>query len=165
MMVNAMEASGVEGTYKSVCESVMRTLRGNSVSIMTMLEAFVYDPLVNWRGLTSMPKPIHDNATSHVLEPDAHVHSNFDFVRRLGSYNTAVVTQENLNVQAVAVLSRVNEKLSGSDRMAYRVGGLNPQAALKTPLMNVRQQVAKLIDEAENRENLSQSYLGWCPFW
>ena len=52
MLVNAMEVSGVEGTYRGVCESVMRILRLNSDSVMTMLEAFVHDPLINWGGMT-----------------------------------------------------------------------------------------------------------------
>ena len=51
MLVNAMEVSGVEGTYRGVCESVLSVLRSNTDSVMTMLEAFVHDPLVNWEGI------------------------------------------------------------------------------------------------------------------
>lgn len=31
------------------CESVMRVLRAHKDSVMAVLEAFVYDPLLNWR--------------------------------------------------------------------------------------------------------------------
>ena len=48
MLVNAMEVSGIEGNYRSVCEAVLRVLRRNSDSVMTMLEASVHDPL-SWR--------------------------------------------------------------------------------------------------------------------
>lgn len=48
MLVNAMEVSGIEGNYRSVCEVVMRVLREQRDSVMAMLEAFVHDPLVNW---------------------------------------------------------------------------------------------------------------------
>jgi FKBP12-rapamycin complex-associated protein len=51
MLVNAMEVCGIEGTFKSTCESVMRVLRENKDSVMAMLEAFVHDPLINWRLL------------------------------------------------------------------------------------------------------------------
>ena len=51
MLINAMAVSGIEGTYKLTCESVIRVMRENEKSVMTMLEAFVHDPLVNW-GLT-----------------------------------------------------------------------------------------------------------------
>lgn len=49
MLVKAMEASGIEGTYRSTCETVMSLLRQNKDSLMAILEAFVHDPLINWR--------------------------------------------------------------------------------------------------------------------
>ena len=49
MLILAMEVSGVEGVYKRVCETVMRVLRENKESVMAVLEAFVYDPLLGWR--------------------------------------------------------------------------------------------------------------------
>lgn len=44
-----MEVTGIEGTFRRTCESVMRVLRDNRDSVMAVLEAFVYDPLVYWR--------------------------------------------------------------------------------------------------------------------
>lgn len=52
MLVQAMEVSGIEGTFRFTCEAVMRVLRENRDSVMAMLEAFVHDPLINWRLLT-----------------------------------------------------------------------------------------------------------------
>ena len=49
MLTQAMEISGLEGNFRITCESVMRVLRQNRSSVMALLEAFVYDPLVNWR--------------------------------------------------------------------------------------------------------------------
>ena len=49
MLILAMEVSGVEGVYKRVSEGVMRVLRENKESVMAVLEAFVYDPLLGWR--------------------------------------------------------------------------------------------------------------------
>ena len=51
MLVAAMEVSGIEGTFRSVCERVMRVMRKNKNSVMALLEAFIHDPLVNWRLL------------------------------------------------------------------------------------------------------------------
>lgn len=53
MLTNAMETSGIEGTYRVNCERTMRVLRENRDSVMAMLEAFVYDPLISWRLLKS----------------------------------------------------------------------------------------------------------------
>jgi len=55
MLVNAMEVSGIEGNFRSTCEAVMSMLRNNDDSVMAMLEAFVYDPLINWRLLIKPP--------------------------------------------------------------------------------------------------------------
>ncbi|GJQ08825.1 hypothetical protein GpartN1_g616.t1 [Galdieria partita] len=51
MLVNAMEVCGIEGYFRHTCESVMSVLRDNKDSLMAMLEAFVHDPLINWRLL------------------------------------------------------------------------------------------------------------------
>ncbi|KAJ1517551.1 phosphatidylinositol kinase- protein kinase tor1 [Coelomomyces lativittatus] len=49
MLINAMEVSGIEGSFRITCEHVMRVLRENKESLMAVLEAFVYDPLIDWR--------------------------------------------------------------------------------------------------------------------
>lgn len=58
MLINAMEVSGIEGNFRSTCEHVMRVLRENKDSVMAMLEAFVHDPLINWRLLGSTASPV-----------------------------------------------------------------------------------------------------------
>jgi hypothetical protein len=49
MLINAMEVSGIEGSFRITCENVMRVIRTHRESLMAVLEAFVYDPLINWR--------------------------------------------------------------------------------------------------------------------
>ena len=49
MLTKAMGVSGIEGNFRYTCEAVMRVLRENRDSVMTLLEAFVHDPLINWR--------------------------------------------------------------------------------------------------------------------
>ena len=53
MMVKAMEVAGIEGNFRATCDEVMRVLRSNKDSVMAMLEAFVHDPLINWRLLNA----------------------------------------------------------------------------------------------------------------
>ena len=48
-LVNALEVSGVDGTFRITAERMMDLIRKNSDSIMAMLEAFIYDPLITWR--------------------------------------------------------------------------------------------------------------------
>jgi phosphatidylinositol kinase/protein kinase (PI-3 family) len=55
MLVKAMEVSGIEGSYRSTCERTMSVLRGSRDSLVAMLEAFVYDPLISWRLVDLSP--------------------------------------------------------------------------------------------------------------
>jgi len=41
--------TGIDGNYRMTCESVLEVLRDHRDSVMAVLEAFVYDPLLNWR--------------------------------------------------------------------------------------------------------------------
>lgn len=45
------QVSGIQGSYRNTCEITMGVLRDNKDSLMAVLEAFVYDPLINWRLL------------------------------------------------------------------------------------------------------------------
>ena len=57
-----------------------------------------------------------------------------------------------LNKKAIEVLDRVMEKLTGNDFIDCKE-------------LSVHEQVDRLIKEARSVKNLSQSYIGWCPFW
>ncbi|CAI5736118.1 unnamed protein product [Peronospora destructor] len=59
MLTQAMEVSGIEGNFRYTCEASMRVLRDNRDSLMAVLEAFVYDPLINWRLLKKDAVPSH----------------------------------------------------------------------------------------------------------
>jgi serine/threonine-protein kinase mTOR len=59
---------------------------------------------------------------------------------------------EVLNEKAVAVIRRVQDKLTGLD-----FGNDQPLA--------VAEQVERLIRQATSHENLCQCFIGWCPFW
>ncbi|KAJ1444226.1 kinase-like domain-containing protein, partial [Pelagophyceae sp. CCMP2097] len=49
LLVNAMEASGVEGSFRLTCRAALAALRSDAPSLMALLEAVVYDPLHVWR--------------------------------------------------------------------------------------------------------------------
>ena len=70
MLVNAMEVSAVEGTFRSTCERVMGVLRQHQDSLMAMLEAFIHDPLIKWRLLQpqapQQPPPSSATSQSHL---------------------------------------------------------------------------------------------------
>ncbi|OWF37806.1 serine/threonine-protein kinase SMG1-like [Mizuhopecten yessoensis] len=44
----ALGVTGIEGTFRIASEHVMKTMRKGRETLLTLLEAFVYDPLVDW---------------------------------------------------------------------------------------------------------------------
>lgn len=168
MLVKAMEVSQIEGTFRIVAEHTMRVLRDNKDSVMAVLEAFVYDPLINWRLLTkpSMPKASQQQQLgknySEIVDSDATggvFPENFSTTRRarLGTEisrleDESINRPETLNAGALNIINRVSNKLTGRD------------FNLDVPL-DISAQVQLLIEEALKVENLCQAYVGWCPFW
>ncbi|XP_058826350.1 serine/threonine-protein kinase Tor [Topomyia yanbarensis] len=174
MLINAMEVTGIKGTYRRTCESVMHVLRRNKDSLMAVLEAFVYDPLLNWRLLDADKNRRSKNATDvdsttesmeetldlltinarnlrmNEPNPNAGGIGGGDAVDQ-GS-NCVANPAEATNNKARAIVDRVKQKLTGKD-----FNNVEP--------VSVQQQIDLLIRQATNNENLCQCYIGWCPFW
>ena len=49
MLVKALGISGVEGTFRIICEKVMELMRDNKDSLLAILGSFLYDPLISFR--------------------------------------------------------------------------------------------------------------------
>ena len=47
-MVDGLGIAGTEGVFVSICEIVLDILRTNRETLMTVLETFVHDPLLEW---------------------------------------------------------------------------------------------------------------------
>ncbi|KAH8412631.1 hypothetical protein KR009_003909 [Drosophila setifemur] len=164
MLIKAMEVTGIEGTYRRTCESVMLVLRRNKDSLMAVLEAFVYDPLLNWRLLDVDKKGI-DAAAGNGAAGSGRGGSGIqdslsDSVEdslpmaKLKPYEAQLQIHQadETNSKASQVIKRVKCKLTGTDFQTQKS-------------VNEQQQVELLIQQATNNENLCQCYIGWCPFW
>ena len=180
MLVQAMGVSGVEGNYRSTCEKVMLVLRSNKDSVMAMLEAFVHDPLINWRLLQKADTndaakerdmPAQEAGDNHIHSANSEI-SNVD--SKLEHLSTSMHTprtkdltssaqggggdtKEVLNERAVAVMKRLSDKLTGRD--------FSPDGEDFGESDSVQAQIGRLITQATSHENLSQNYIGWCGFW
>lgn len=53
MRLTVLQVTGLDGNYRITCHTVMEVLREHRDSVMAVLEAFVYDPLLNWRLMDS----------------------------------------------------------------------------------------------------------------
>lgn len=71
LIVKALGVTGVDGVYRITSEIVMKNLRKHSENLLSILEAFIYDPLINWRLIASTagedgspPPPEANSATN-----------------------------------------------------------------------------------------------------
>ena len=183
MLIKALEVGGIEGVFRITCENVMRVVRENKDSLNVILAAFVHDPLISFRLLIPliMKHKNKNKLNNNDKKEDKH-HKNEekneneikmmeDMInkkdenelekKRTGSderqlYNDLEekddTESDDLNKIAKIVLERVSDKLNGTD--------FN-----KNVQLNIYDQIQRLIRQATSHENLSQSYLGWCPFW
>nr|XP_013189744.1 unnamed protein product [Amyelois transitella] len=151
MLINAMEVTGIEGTYRFTCESVMQVLHKHRDSVMAVLEAFVYDPLLNWRLIENDHRSLTESTFSSDIDSSYTLPSRSR--NHLHYQSPEILPEANLNKRALAILNRIRDKLTGRDFP-------NIEA-----VVSVRKQVDLLIKLATNNENLCQCYIGWCPFW
>lgn len=137
MLTYAMEVSNIEGSFRTTCEAVMKVLRENKESLMAVLEAFMHDPLMHWRLGTK------ESPAAQEMQEGGRRRS----VIALPDPREEVIKPELQNQRAIQVLERVKAKLTGTDFKA--------EEELEVP-----KQVARLIDQATNLENLCQHYIG-----
>lgn len=161
MLINAMEISGIEGNFRITCEHVMRVLRGNKESLMAILEAFAFDPLIDWGTDLPIEKIIAVQDTISHKTSDFKGETAYDASKSSIGITPPQRKHKELqqtwgklkNIRAALVLKRIDDKLTGND--------LKGQASNLT----VIQQVDRLILQATEVRNLCQHYIGWCPFW
>ncbi|KAJ1824414.1 serine/threonine-protein kinase M1, partial [Coemansia sp. RSA 2599] len=89
-MVDAMGVTGYEGTFRKTCEMTLSLLRDNRDALMSVLESFLHDPLVEWSRRTT--RASRQAAASTVIAK--------------GGANQP-------NEQAAKCLSTINRKLQG----------------------------------------------------
>lgn len=161
MLKNAMEVTGIEGTYRRTCESVMSVLHRNKDSVMAVLEAFVYDPLLNWRLVDAAARANRSTANDGTLSADTSQDPDLMESLSINISKKGIASPDNIgdgsqpesvSRKALQIINRVRDKLTGND--------FNQEESL-----TVQKQVDLLIRQATENENLCQCYIGWCPFW
>lgn len=165
-LIKGMEMSGIEGNYRFTCENVMSVMRSNKDSLMAVLEAFVHDPLINWRLIQKDDDSKKDAVKLDDEEEDADADTDANAAATLrntggspaklaekgggmGTNQTITAdeaegTGEELNERAITVIARISNKLTGRD--------FDPEEELTVP-----KQVDMLIRQATSHENLASA--------
>ena len=143
-MVDAFGLSGYEGVFRRVCKVTMDVLRDNKETLLSVLDTFVHDPLVEW----SRNKTRNNNAPDLVgaAADEGEV-----------AYPEAVKIKEKVSQRLSGIyVKRTEERMKSGSATAWGAGGSLP--------LSTQGQVHRLIEEATNVENLCQMYIGWMPF-
>ncbi|KIH68308.1 FATC domain protein [Ancylostoma duodenale] len=149
-MVNGFGPTGVEGSFRRSCESTLRVMRENKDTLLTVIQTFVHDPLLEWintearaqqnkgRGQQKLNAPSTESVQlilkrleGHIVSPEAST-NNLD-------YDVVIIPKTNLM------------------KWVYK-------HKFSCAPMSLEGQVAKLIDIASDEKNLAQMYIGWGPF-
>ena len=111
MLVHAMEVCGIQGTFSKSCEVSMEVARNNRESLMAVLEAFVYDPLIAWRLTAGATKQPGGRVEDEMDEQGGRTRKNkASETEILGLNNRPEVK----NDKALEVVDRVRRKLTGT---------------------------------------------------
>lgn len=60
-VVDGFGVTGYEGVFRGSCEVTLAVLRENSETLMSVLETFVHDPLVEWKDKTRIQMDVLSN--------------------------------------------------------------------------------------------------------
>lgn len=135
-MVDALGPSGVDGMYTGALIEAMSTLRKNKDTLLSVLEPFLKDPVINLKSSKSSEK-YKDSAKDSIAKIEGRLN---------GVYNLKNPNKKNVKRQ---------------DRDGY---SNNEDDHANSTQLSVEGQVQKMIMEATSHENLVQVYIGWMPW-
>jgi FKBP12-rapamycin complex-associated protein len=168
LLVNAMDVCGTEGTFKSTCEIVMKTMRENKEVILALLEEFICDPIISWRlGNETLSESGTDlsNSSIHV---DKIIDNSLKSITIEDSFKNEGVIETEVKIQLIQKQLIKKDDKNSMDNRAYEAlvkvkNKLNGKEFCGEELDH-KAQVKRLIKEATSSENLCQMFSGWNPF-
>lgn len=142
-MLDAFGPTGADGVFSGGLKTAMRTLRDNRDTLLSVLEPFLKDPVIDWKRHRSQQQSSSRIASSEERQTREAKRSIKVIDERLqGIYNL-----RNPNYKRICLPAYVEQ---GDD------GHMLP--------LSVEGQVHKMIAEATSSENLVQMYIGWMPW-
>ena len=136
-MIDALGVAGPDGVFSSVCEITLGVLRQHRDALMSVLDTFVHDPLLEWtRAAAKQQQQQGGGGAAHVAVALA-----------AGGEDLA---------KSLELLTRIRSRLEG---VVVGVG-----AAPSLPLSTAGQ-ARRLIEEAVNLDNLGRMYIWWMAWW
>merc|ERR1712129_546326 len=193
MLINAMEISGFEGNFRINCEAVMALLREHKESVMAVLEALAYDPLMNWRPeeeeAAHSPSPLTPKSSTTKFTPDFQIefaaetnkkeehaiHELYAISLKKKKEKSSLqasshsVSSGRRRMSSLWMPRELDDTADSREHVNKKALQVLQRVSMKlrgsSADQNVKEQVQQLFIDATSHENLSQAYLGWCPLW
>jgi serine/threonine-protein kinase ATR len=145
-MLDAFGPTGADGVFSGSLKTAMRTLRNNRDTLLSVLEPFLKDPIIDWKRYRSQQQPSPSKGSNEDRQTkEAKRSINVIDERLKGIYNL-----RNPNYKRIR-------------RTDLFVDQEDDELTHMLPL-SVEGQVHKMIAEATSSENLVQMYIGWMPW-
>jgi len=144
-MLDGFGPTGADGVFTGNLQVAMHTLRHNRDTLLSVLEPFLKDPIIDWKRYRSQQQKRDSTPGAVQQAREAKRSINVIDERLRGIYNV-----RNPNYKA---MRRKGHHTSEDDEELTHV----------IPL-SVEGQVQKMISEATSNENLIQMYVGWMPW-
>lgn len=159
MLTKAMEVSSIEVNYRSTCENTMKVMRDNKDSLLAIMEAFIYDPLISFRLLNpNMFKKHKEEKEGEMEATQLELKNQQPIIQDLLDSQDVMAKieeakQEQMRGQLVEkTMDRmqggqksVRGKLNAESRFSRRVEDMELQRLLKTEEEEVRQKELNTI--------------------
>ncbi|KIJ56488.1 hypothetical protein M422DRAFT_238115, partial [Sphaerobolus stellatus SS14] len=138
-MQDGLGVTNVDGPFRIACETTMGLLRRNKDCLMSVLDAFVHDPLVEWEDEKKRMEKVRKSAN-----------------QRKRAYNV-LKDEVDLRELAKGALLPIQRKLQGIYAPWDSRGDDGKQ-------MSTTNHVDALIQDAKSLKHLAKMYPGWGPF-
>ena len=145
-MIDAFGPVGVDGIFTGSLQSAMGTLRDNRGTLLSVLEPFLNDPIIDWKRSRSQQKQSGSTKPSSNRE-------TIEAMRSIGVIDERLRGIYNLRNPNLKKVPRTDKVLVEEEEDIARFTTLS-----------VEGQVQKIIAEATSYENLVQLYIGWMPW-
>lgn len=135
-MIDAFGPTGADGLYTGALVESMKTLRQNRDTLLSVLEPFLKDPVINFSSNKNQQKAQIASAKA------------VDAMRKIDGRLNGMYNLTNPNYRKVT----------------RRDGGSQEEDESTNVALSVEGQVQRMINEATSHENLVQVYVGWMPW-
>lgn len=151
-MLDAFGPTGADGVYTESLKLTMKTLRDNRDTLLSVLEPFINDPIIDWKRVRSSQSPKKSRS------------SRLDMTQ--GQDRQTKEAKLSIKVLDGRLRGIYNLRNPNAKKIKRTDGWSTDQNDDLTQLMplSVEGQVHKMIAEATSSENLVQLYVGWMPW-